>query len=164
MSNSSVEHNFSVTHEHTYIHCHFFSLWATVRSYIYFPVLHSIILFICSTILKSQSISSHPLPPWQPQVYILCLWVYFCFVFMLCLFVCFFRFHIWAISYGIFVSLSGLLHLEWHSPGASMLLQMALCCRFLWLSSIPLYKYTTSSLSVTCWWTFRLFPGFCYCK
>ena len=34
----------------------------------------------------------------------------------------------------------------------------------LWLSNIPLYICTTSSLSIVCWWTFRLFPHFGYCK
>ena len=35
---------------------------------------------------------------------------------------------------------------------------MALFCSFLWLSSIPLYICSTSSLSIICWWTFRLCP------
>ena len=55
----------------------------------------------------------------------------------------------WHISDIIwYLSLSNLLHLVWSSLGPSMLLQMALFHSFLWLSHIPLYICTTSSLSV----------------
>ena len=45
------------------------------------------------------------------------------------------------ISYVICFSLSDLLHSVWESLVPSMLLQMALFCSFLWLSSIPLCIY-----------------------
>ena len=48
----------------------------------------------------------------------------------------------------ICLSLSDLLHLVWQSLGPSMLRQMALFCSFLWLSNIPLYICTTSSLII----------------
>ena len=55
----------------------------------------------------------------------------------------------WHISDIIwYLSLSNLLHLVWSSLGPSMLLQMALFHSFLWLSHIPLYICTTSSLSI----------------
>ena len=49
-------------------------------------------------------------------------------------------------AYDICLFLSDLLHLVWQSLGPSMLLQMALFNSFLWLSSIPLYIF--SSLSI----------------
>ena len=51
------------------------------------------------------------------------------------------------ISYGICLSLSDLLILDSVGSclGPSMLLQMVLLHSFLWLSSIPLYVFTTSS-------------------
>ena len=57
----------------------------------------------------------------------------------------------------IFVFLSDLLNLVWWSLVASMLLQMALFHSFLWLSNIPLYTCTTSSLSI------QLFDGYLGC-
>ena len=48
----------------------------------------------------------------------------------------------------ICLSLSDLLHLAWSSLAPSMLLQMALFHSFSWLSNIPLYLWTTSSLSI----------------
>ena len=45
-----------------------------------------------------------------------------------------------------------------------MLLQMASFCSFLWLSNIPLYICTTTSLPFLCQWTFRLLPCSGYCK
>ena len=50
------------------------------------------------------------------------------------------------ISYGIYLSLCDLVYLVWQSLGSSRLLQMALF-HFLWLSSIPFYTCTISSLS-----------------
>ena len=51
-----------------------------------------------------------------------------------------------------YLSVSDLLHLAWSSLGPSMLLQMALFPSFLWLSNIPLYICTTSSLSFPLSW------------
>ena len=44
------------------------------------------------------------------------------------------------ISYGICLSLSDLLHLMWQPLVTAVLLQMALFCSLLWLSSIPLWR------------------------
>ena len=48
-------------------------------------------------------------------------------------------------------------------PSPYMLLQMSKFHSLLWLSSIPLYLYSTS-LSVFCWWTLRLLPYLGNCK
>ena len=58
------------------------------------------------------------------------------------------RFHIYALTYDICFSLSDLLHSVWQSIGPSTSLQMTQFCSFLWLSNIPLYMCTTSSLSI----------------
>ena len=59
----------------------------------------------------------------------------------MCSFVSDFRVHIQAISYGICLILSDLLHLVLESLGSSMLLQMALYHPFLWLLGISLCMY-----------------------
>ena len=56
-----------------------------------------------------------------------------------------------------------LLHLAQYLSSPPMLLQMANFHSLLWLSSIPLYSWTTSSL-VLCAWTLRLPPYLGYCK
>ena len=58
------------------------------------------------------------------------------------------RFHIYVLIYNICFSLSGLLHSVWQSLGPSTSLQMTQFRSFLWLSNIPLYICTTSSLSI----------------
>ena len=58
------------------------------------------------------------------------------------------RFHIYALIYDICFSLSDLLHSVWQSLGPSTSLQMTQFRSFLWLSNIPLYICTTSSLSI----------------
>ena len=58
------------------------------------------------------------------------------------------RFHIYALIYDICFSLSDLLHSVWQSLGPSTSLQMTQFHSFLWLSNIPLYICTTSSLSI----------------
>ena len=57
------------------------------------------------------------------------------------------RFQLYVISYGICLCLSDSFHSVGESLVPSILLQMALCHSFLWLSSIPLCIYTTSSES-----------------
>ena len=57
------------------------------------------------------------------------------------------RFHIYALIYDICFSLSDLLHSVWQSLDPSTPLQMTQFHSFLWLSTIPLYICTTSSLS-----------------
>ena len=69
------------------------------------------------------------------------------------------RFHIYVLIYGICFSLSDLLHSVWQSLDPSTSQQMMQFRSFLWLSNIPLYICTTSSLSIClsmCQWTFRL--------
>ena len=58
------------------------------------------------------------------------------------------RFHICTLIYNICFSLSDVLHYAWQSLGPSVSLQMAQFRFFLWLSDIPLYMWTTSSLSI----------------
>ena len=58
------------------------------------------------------------------------------------------RFHIYALIYDICFSLSDLLHSVGQSLGPSTSLQMTQFRSFLWLSNIPLYICTTSSLSI----------------
>ena len=64
------------------------------------------------------------------------------------------RFHIYVLIYDICFSLSDILHAVWQSPDPSTSLQMTQFCSFLWLSNIPLYICTTTSLSI------RLSMGF----
>ena len=64
-----------------------------------------------------------------------------------CLFVCIFQIpHVSGITWSLFFSVW--LHSVWSSPGPTMLLQMARFHSFLWLSSIPLCRWTTFSLSI----------------
>ena len=58
------------------------------------------------------------------------------------------RFHISALIYDICFSLSDLLHSVWQSLDPSTYLQMTQFRSFLWLSNIPSYICTTSSLSI----------------
>ena len=58
------------------------------------------------------------------------------------------RFHTNALIYDICFSLSDLLHSVWQSLDSSTSLQMTQFHSFLWLSNIPLYICTTSSLSI----------------
>ena len=58
------------------------------------------------------------------------------------------RFHMYALIHDICFSLSDLLHSVWQSLDASTSLQMTQFRSFLWLSNIPLYACTTSSLSI----------------
>ena len=81
---------------------------------------HTFALYICVSISALQTSSSIP----------------------------FSRFHIYALIYDICFSLSDLLHSVWQSLDASTSLQMTQFRSFLWLSNIPLYICTTSSLSV----------------
>ena len=81
---------------------------------------HIFVLYICVSISALQTSSSVP----------------------------FSRFHIYALIYDICFSLSDLLHSVWQSLDASTSLQMTQFRSFLWLSNIPLYICTTSSLSV----------------
>ena len=62
----------------------------------------------------------------------------------------FFRFHVLAISYDIYLSLSDLLQSVWQSLGPSMLLKNGIILLFLWLSNIQysiVYMYHTFLVS-----------------
>ena len=74
------------------------------------------------------------------------------------------RFHKYALIYNICFSLSDSLHSVWQSLDPSTSLQMTQFRSFLWLSNIPLYIRTTSSLPFVCRWAFRLLPWPAYCK
>ena len=58
------------------------------------------------------------------------------------------RFHIHALIYNIWFSLSDLFHSIWQTLGPFTSLQMTQFCSFLWLCNILLYIGTTSSLSI----------------
>ena len=60
----------------------------------------------------------------------------------------FFRFHIYVLAYGIYFSLSDLLHSVWQTLCPSTSVQMTQFRFFLWLSNIPLYICAKSSLSI----------------
>ena len=81
---------------------------------------HTFVLYICVSISALQTGSSVP----------------------------FSRFHIYALIYGICLSLSDLLHSVCQSLSPSTSQQMTQFRSFLWLSDIPLYICATSSLSI----------------
>ena len=56
--------------------------------------------------------------------------------------------YICALIYEICFSISDLLHSVWQTLGSSTSLQMTQFHSFIWLSNIPLYMCTTSSLSI----------------
>ena len=60
-------------------------------------------------------------------------------------------FHIYVLIYDICYSLSDWLHSVWQSLDPSTSLQMTQFCSFLFLSNIPLYICTTTSLSIRQW-------------
>ena len=109
------------------------------------------------------------LPPFRPptpchQVHSLCLPLYSCPATRFISTIFFFRFHIYALAYGICFSLSDLLHSVWQNLGPSTSLQITQFHFFSWLSNIPLYICATSSYPFICQWTFRLVPCPGYCK
>ena len=132
-----------------YIHSLIFSFFSHIGSHriLEFPVLCRrsllIIYFIHNGVCKFIP-SSCFMPPSLYFPFSNCKIVFnicnsFCFVnkYILSLFKI--RLHIW----GIYLSLSDLLHLVWQSLDPSMLLGMAFFHSFLWLSNIPLYFWTT---------------------
>ena len=74
------------------------------------------------------------------------------------------RFHIHALIYDICFSLSDILHSVWQSLDPSTSQQMTQFRSFLWLSNIPLYICTTTSLSIRLSMGIRLLPWPGYCK
>ena len=114
------------------------------------------IYFRFGSVYKSMPLShfipAYPSPSPCPQVHPLCLHIYSCpvprFFRTIFLFVCFFRFHIYVITYVICFSLSDLLFSVGQSLGPSTSLQITQFRFFPWLSNIPLYICATSSLSI----------------
>ena len=96
-----------------------------------------------------------PFSPWYLYSCSLPPYLYFCFVNKI-IYTSLFRFHVCASIYNICFSsiynicfsLSDLLHSVWQSLGPSTSPQMTQFHSFLWLSNIPLYICTTSSLPI----------------
>ena len=129
-----------------------FFFWIFEFYFIYF--LHSrlllVIYFIHICVYMSIPISQFITPPPLPLVSI-CLFSTSVSLFLPCILVHlyhFSRFHIYALIYDICFSLSDLLHSVWQSLAPSTSPQMTQFCSFLWLTNIPLYICTTSSLSI----------------
>ena len=112
-------------------------------------VLISYVFYAYYCIYVNPNLPVHPtptFPPWCPYVPSLHLSL-----FLPCKPVHlyhFSRFHIYALIHNICFSLSDLLHSVKQSLGPSTSLQMSQFRSFLWLSNIPLYTCTTSSLSI----------------
>ena len=129
--------------------------------YYFFEFLNFIYLFLYSRlsisyilvyICQSKSPNSSPCapPPVSPLVSIR-LFSTFVSLFLPCKPVHlyhFSRFHVYALIYDTCFSLSDLFHSVWQTLGPSTSLQMTQFHSFLWLSNIPLYICTTSSLSI----------------
>ena len=99
----------------------------------------------------SQFVPASTSPCPHPQVHSLHLRLYSCpapRVFRTILFVCFQIPYIYVLAYGIYFSLSDLLHSVYQSLGPSTSLQITQFHFFIWLSNIPLYICATSSLSI----------------
>ena len=58
------------------------------------------------------------------------------------------RFHIYALTWNICLSISDLFHFVWQTVGPPISLWMTQFCSFIWLSNILLYICTTSFLSI----------------
>ena len=79
------------------------------------------IYFTFSSVYNSMLLSlrpSFPLPP-SPQIHSLCLFLYSCPATRFISTIFFFRFHIYALAYGICFSLSDLLHSVWQTLAPS---------------------------------------------
>ena len=116
-----------------------------------FPL--AIFLYLVVYICQCYSLSSSQLTIPPPRVLKSILYVYILIPALplgssVPLFFFFFRFHIYALAYGICFSLSDLLHSVGQTLGPSTSLQITPFRFFLWLSNIPLYICTTSSLSI----------------
>ena len=165
---SAVQQNFSYTYIHTYVFM-FFSIMVyhrilnIVSSATVGPYYCVSILYVVVCICKSQTPSPflpNPSPPWQGQVCSLYLWVCFCFIDMLIcgLFEIAYRSDImWYLSFFFWLTLLTLI-ISWSICAAAN----GIISFFSWLCNIPLCAHLLYSF--ICWWTFRLFPCFGYCK
>ena len=114
-------------------------------------VIYFIHISVYMPIPISQFITPPPPPRRFPPLVSLCLFSTSVSLFLPCKPVHlyhFSKFHINALIYNIYFSLSDLLHSVWHSLDPSTSQQMTQFRSFLWLSNIPLYICTTSSLSI----------------
>ena len=114
-------------------------------------VLISYLFYTYWWIYVNPNLPIHTSRPCFPRLVCICLFSTSVSLFLPCKLVHLFhfsRFHIYALIYDICFSLSDLLHSVWQSLGPSMSLQMTQFRSFLWLSNIPFYIYTTSSLSI----------------
>ena len=123
--------------------------------YLFFiqQVLISYLFYIYLCIHVNPNLPVHPTttPSHFPPLVSICLFSTSVSLFLPCKLVHlyhFSRFHIYALIYDICFSLSDILHSVWQSLGPSMSLQMTQFDSFLWLSNIPLYICTISSLSI----------------
>ena len=118
----------------------------------------------CIYVKTKSLISSHPSFPPSMSTH---LFSTSAFLFVPCKYVhlyYFYRFHIYALIYGIRFSLSDLLHSVWQTLGPSNLYKWPNFISFYgWV--IFHYIYVPHLLyPFICWWTFRLFPCPGYCK
>ena len=127
----------------------FLPIYVTTQHWVEFPLLYSIcycvihwlsVLYVI--VYMSVPISQFILPSFCLGIHKFVL--YFCFANKFISII----FFIPHISDFDTICVSNLLHSEWRSLILSMCLQMALFNSFLWLSNIPLYMCTTSSLSI----------------
>ena len=117
----------------------------------FFLVIHFIHISVYMSIPISQFITPPPPASRFPPLVSICLFSTSLSLFLPCKPVHlyhFSRFHIYALIYNICFSLSDLLHSVWQSLDPSTSQQMTHFHSFLWLSNIPLYICTTSSLSI----------------
>ena len=136
--------------------------WSTYRLFFFFWILFYflysrfllVIHFIHISVYMSVTISQFipPPPPRRfPPLVSICLFSTSVSQFLPCRPVHlyhFSRFHIYVLIHDICFTLSDLLHSVWRSLDPSTSLQMTQFRSFFWLSNIPLYICTTSSLSI----------------
>ena len=130
----------------------FFNLCMFIYLFIYFLISHPFYTHQCIHVNPKLPIHHTPTPtPCRFPPLVSMFFLYFC-VSISALqtgsSVSFSRFHIYALIYDICFSLSDLLHSVWQSVDPSTSQQMTQFHSFLWLSNIPLYMCTTSSLSI----------------
>ena len=134
----------------------FFSFFLYEFYFIYFLysrllVIYFIHISVYMSIPISQFITPPPAPHHFPPLLSICLFSTSVSLFLPCKPVhlyYFSRFHIYVLIYDICCPLSDLLHSVWQTLDPSTYLQMTQFRSFLWLSNIPLYMCTTSSLSI----------------
>ena len=130
--------------------CFFFWIVFFYTAGSYYLSILSILVYICKSQSPNSSHHHHP-PSGFPPLVSICLFSTSVSLFLPCKPVHlhhFSRFQIYALIHDICFSLSDLLHSVWQSLGTATSLQMTQFRSFLWMSNIPLYICTTSSLSI----------------